>query len=104
LRRELGERTGNCADAKKLADRGLLREVMSSVGMPARLGGSIGCVVSVSSLTEGRDANTIHTSSACTPSVPLLCSEALGRALRRQVPRLTSATWSISYVLQYRCI
>jgi type III restriction enzyme len=37
----------------------LLREVMNTVGKEGRLGESIRCVVSVSMLTEGWDANTV---------------------------------------------
>src|SRR3972149_5915506 len=37
----------------------LLREVMNTVGKHGQLGGSIRCVVSVSMLTEGWDANTV---------------------------------------------
>jgi type III restriction enzyme len=42
-----------------LTDADLLREVMNTVGRPGRLGADIRCVVSVSMLTEGWDANTV---------------------------------------------
>jgi hypothetical protein len=47
------------AAADSLTDQELLREVMNTVGRYGRLGGSIRCVVSVSMLTEGWDANTV---------------------------------------------
>ena len=46
-------------DAEQLTDEDLLREVMNTVGKPGQLGGAIRCVVSVSMLTEGWDANTV---------------------------------------------
>ena len=45
-------------DADELTDEDLLREVMNTVGKPGKLGESVKCVVSVSMLTEGWDANT----------------------------------------------
>jgi type III restriction enzyme len=59
FRREIIERTGNAQDADNLTDQALLREVMNTVGRSGRLGGAIRCVVSVSMLTEGWDANTV---------------------------------------------
>ena len=48
--------------AGDLSDEDLLREVMNTVGKQGQLGESIRCVVSVSMLTEGWDANTVtHT-------------------------------------------
>jgi type III restriction enzyme len=46
-------------DADKLTDEDLLREVMNTVGKPGKLGEHVKCVVSVSMLTEGWDANTV---------------------------------------------
>jgi type III restriction enzyme len=46
-------------DADKLTDEDLLREVMNTVGKPGKLGERIKCVVSVSMLTEGWDANMV---------------------------------------------
>jgi hypothetical protein len=46
-------------DADELTDEDLMREVMNTVGKPGRLGERIRCVVSVSMLTEGWDANTV---------------------------------------------
>ena len=45
--------------AENITDQELLREVMNTVGKHGQLGGSIRCVVSVSMLTEGWDANTV---------------------------------------------
>ena len=58
-RREIIERTGDRRQAENISDQALLREVMNTVGKPGRLGDSIRCVVSVSMLTEGWDANTV---------------------------------------------
>jgi len=59
FRREIVERTGDPRQAENLTDQDLLREVMNTVGKPGRLGADIRCVVSVSMLTEGWDANTV---------------------------------------------
>ena len=59
FRREMIERTGGPRTAESITDQELLREVMNTVGKPGQLGGSIRCVVSVSMLTEGWDANTV---------------------------------------------
>src|SRR5690348_6191921 len=58
---------------------------MNTVGKPDRLGGSIRCVVSVSMLTEGWDANTVtHVLGIRAFGTQLLCEQVIGRALRRQ--------------------
>ena len=63
----------------------LLREVMNTVGKRGRLGESIRCVVSVSMLTEGWDANTVtHILGVRAFGTQLLCEQVVGRALRRQ--------------------
>jgi len=59
FRRDIVERTGDIHAADKITDQALLREVMNTVGKKDRLGDSIRCVVSVSMLTEGWDANTV---------------------------------------------
>ncbi|MGA0556804.1 BPTD_3080 family restriction endonuclease [Larkinella sp. VNQ87] len=85
FRREIIERTGNVRDAENLTDQDLLREVMNTVGRPGRLGGDIRCVVSVSMLTEGWDANTVtHVLGIRAFGTQLLCEQVIGRALRRQ--------------------
>jgi type III restriction enzyme len=58
---------------------------MNTVGKPGTLGGSIRCVVSVSMLTEGWDANTVtHVLGVRAFGTQLLCEQVIGRALRRQ--------------------
>lgn len=65
-------------------DEELLREVMNTVGKPAKLGENIKCVVSVSMLTEGWDVNTVtHILGVRAFSTQLLCEQVVGRALRR---------------------
>jgi type III restriction enzyme len=71
-------------DAEKLADEDLLREVMNTVGKQDKLGENIKCVVSVSMLTEGWDANTVtHILGIRAFGTQLLCEQVVGRALRR---------------------
>lgn len=71
-------------DAESLTDEDLLREVMNTVGKPGRLGEQIRCVVSVSMLTEGWDANTVtHVLGVRAFGTQLLCEQVVGRALRR---------------------
>lgn len=85
FRRETIERNRNAEDGKNISDQELLREVMNTVGRPGRLGGSIRCVVSVSMLTEGWDANTVtHVLGVRAFGTQLLCEQVIGRALRRQ--------------------
>ena len=58
---------------------------MNTVGKEGRLGQSIRCVVSVSMLTEGWDANTVtHILGVRAFGTQLLCEQVVGRALRRQ--------------------
>jgi type III restriction enzyme len=67
-----------------LTDADLLREVMNTVGRPGRLGADIRCVVSVSMLTEGWDANTVtHIMGVRAFGTQLLCEQVVGRGLRR---------------------
>ena len=85
FRREIIERTRDARAADNLTDQELLREVMNTVGKPDQLGGSIRCVVSVSMLTEGWDANTVtHVLGIRAFGTQLLCEQVIGRALRRQ--------------------
>ena len=69
-----------------ITDQDLLREAMNTVGKPGRSwADSIRCVVSVSMLTEGWDANTVtHVLGVRAFGTQLLCEQAVGRALRRQ--------------------
>ena len=85
FRREIIKRTGDRHQAERISDQELLREVMNTVGKPGRLGDSIRCVVSVSMLTEGWDANTVsHVLGVRAFGTQLLCEQVIGRALRRQ--------------------
>ena len=85
FRREIIERSGDAHAADNITDQELLREVMNTVGKPGQLGGSIRCVVSVSMLTEGWDANTVtHVLGIRAFGTQLLCEQVIGRALRRQ--------------------
>ncbi len=72
-------------DVASLTDEDLLREVMNTVGKPGRLGERVRCVVSVSMLTEGWDANTVtHILGIRAFGTQLLCEQVVGRALRRR--------------------
>ncbi len=85
FRREIIERSGNIKDGENISDQDLLREVMNTVGKKDRLGESIRCVVSVSMLTEGWDANTVtHVLGVRAFGTQLLCEQVIGRGLRRQ--------------------
>jgi type III restriction enzyme len=71
-------------DADKLTDEDLLREVMNTIGKLGKLGEQIKCVVSVSMLTEGWDANTVtHILGVRAFGTQLLCEQVVGRGLRR---------------------
>ena len=71
-------------DVEKLTDEDILREVMNTVGKPGKLGENIKCVVSVSMLTEGWDANTVtHILGVRAFGTQLLCEQVVGRGLRR---------------------
>lgn len=84
FRRERVQRSGNPQDGQNISDQDLLREVMNTVGKPGQLGASIRCVVSVSMLTEGWDANTVtHVLGIRAFGTQLLCEQVVGRALRR---------------------
>lgn len=69
---------------EKLSDGEILREVVNTVGKQGKLGAHIRCVVSVSMLTEGWDANTVtHIMGLRAFRSQLLCEQVAGRALRR---------------------
>lgn len=71
-------------DIEKVSDEDLLREVMNTVGKSGKLGEQIKCVVSVSMLTEGWDANTVtHILGVRAFGTQLLCEQVIGRGLRR---------------------
>jgi len=71
-------------DAENLTDEDLLREVMNTVGKSGKLGEQVKCVVSVSMLTEGWDAQTVtHVLGVRAFGTQLLCEQVVGRGLRR---------------------
>jgi type III restriction enzyme len=71
-------------DPESLTDEDLLREVMNTIGKPGKLGEEVKCVVSVSMLTEGWDANTVtHILGVRAFGTQLLCEQVVGRGLRR---------------------
>ena len=97
FRREAIKRGGPLADdllrGKEPDDTTILREVMNTVGKPGMLGGDIRCVVSVSMLTEGWDANTVtHVLGVRAFGTQLLCEQVIGRALRRRSYELNEKT------------
>ncbi|GAB3309466.1 DEAD/DEAH box helicase family protein [Hymenobacter humi] len=70
---------------ENLTDADLLREVVNTVGKTGAMGSHVRCVVSVSMLTEGWDANTVtHIMGLRAFGSQLLCEQVAGRALRRQ--------------------
>lgn len=80
---DLIHRFGQAA-AEKVTDEDLLREVMNTVGKTGKLGEQVRCVVSVSMLTEGWDANTVtHILGIRAFGTQLLCEQVVGRGLRR---------------------
>ncbi len=84
FRREIIQRTGDRQQAENITDQELLREVMNTVGKEGRLGEQIRCVVSVSMLSEGWDANTVtHVLGVRAFGTQLLCEQVIGRGLRR---------------------
>jgi type III restriction enzyme len=83
FKRELRLR-GDPRNPDELTDADILREVMNTVGRPGRLGADIRCIVSVSMLTEGWDANTVtHIMGVRAFGTQLLCEQVVGRGLRR---------------------
>ena len=85
FRRERVERSGRQESIEDIKDEEVLREVMNTVGKAGQLGANIRCVVSVSMLTEGWDANNVtHVLGVRAFGTQLLCEQVIGRALRRQ--------------------
>ena len=91
-------------DADELTDEDLLREVMNTVGKPGKLGEHVRCVVSVSMLTEGWDANTVtHILGVRAFGTQLLCEQVVGRGLRRTsyAARTTTGCFEPEYAEVY---
>ncbi|WP_439598211.1 BPTD_3080 family restriction endonuclease [Falsiroseomonas sp.] len=85
FRQDMVDRSGDIRAGETIDDATLLREVMNTVGKAGRLGEQVRCVVSVSMLTEGWDANTVtHILGVRAFGTQLLCEQVVGRALRRQ--------------------
>ena len=85
FKRERVHRSGDRSSAENITDEDILREMMNTVGKTQRLGADVLCVVSVSMLTEGWDANTVtHILGVRAFGTQLLCEQVVGRALRRQ--------------------
>lgn len=81
FRREQAER-GQLTEA--VTDADILREVMNTIGRKGKLGEQVRCVVSVSMLTEGWDANNVtHILGLRAFGTQLICEQVIGRALRR---------------------
>ena len=79
------------AAAENISEAEILREVVNTVGKRGTLGAHIRCVVSVSMLTEGWDANTVtHVVGLRAFNSQLLCEQVAGRALRRKVYQLAA--------------
>ena len=85
FKRERVHRSRDQTSAENITDEDILREMMNTVGKPGHLGAEVRCVVSVSMLTEGWDANTVtHILGVRAFGTQLLCEQVVGRALRRQ--------------------
>lgn len=85
FRRDRLERSGSRQYADDISEQDLLREVVNTIGKPGQLGADIRCVVSVSMLSEGWDANNVtHILGVRAFGTQLLCEQVVGRALRRQ--------------------
>lgn len=76
----------NSEEGEKVKDAELRkRAVMNSVGQEGRPGASVRCIVSVSMLTEGWDANNVTQIVGLRAfTSQLLCEQVVGRALRRR--------------------
>ncbi len=82
--KEQRARERGAGDSADPSDGELLREVMNTIGRKGRLGEQVRCVVSVSMLTEGWDANTVtHILGLRAFGTQLLCEQVVGRGLRR---------------------
>ena len=85
FRREIVERTGDARAGREHHRPGTAARGHEHGRQADQLGGSIRCVVSVSMLTEGWDANTVtHVLGIRAFGTQLLCEQVIGRALRRQ--------------------
>lgn len=84
-------------NVEQITDEDLLREVMNTIGKPGKLGEQVKCVVSVSMLTEGWDANTVtHILGVRAFGTQLLCEQVVGRGLRRRGFATETRTLSVN--------
>lgn len=84
FRQRASDKAGDAQAGQRISDGDILREVVNTIGKPGELGARVRCVVSVSMLTEGWDANTVtHVLGIRAFSTQLLCEQVVGRALRR---------------------
>ena len=80
----LAEAESGDPDKKRKAAAEELRRVVATVGKPGQPGEHVRCVVSVSMLTEGWDANNVtHVLGIRAFGSQLLCEQVVGRGLRR---------------------
>jgi type III restriction enzyme len=83
-------------NVEQITDEDLLREVMNTIGKTGKLGEQVKCVVSVSMLTEGWDANTVtHILGVRAFGTQLLCEQVVGRGLRRMGFGIESRTLEV---------
>ena len=81
LLREMDLEGGESRDQAALR----IREIIDTVGKPGQPGEHVRCVVSVSMLTEGWDANNVtHVLGVRAFGSQLLCEQVVGRGLRRR--------------------
>ncbi|QDT15734.1 DEAD/DEAH box helicase family protein [Alienimonas californiensis] len=79
-----GERRTVRVDSRTVEQDEALRHLVSTVGVRGEPGEKVRCVVSVSMLTEGWDANTVtHILGVRAFGSQLLCEQVVGRGLRR---------------------
>ena len=79
-----GERRTVRVDSKTVEEDESLRRLVATVGVKGEPGERVRCVVSVSMLTEGWDANTVtHVLGVRAFGSQLLCEQVVGRGLRR---------------------
>ena len=101
LKSDTARRQGAGA-ADDLDDATIMREVMNTVGKPDTLGEQIRCVVSVSMLTEGWDANTVtHILGVRAFGTQLLAEQVVGRGLRRRSYAIEDTPEGERFALEY---
>ncbi len=101
LKADIARRKGAGA-ADDLDDATIMREVMNTVGKPGQLGEGVRCVVSVSMLTEGWDANTVtHILGVRAFGTQLLAEQVVGRGLRRRSYAVEDTPEGERFALEY---